>query len=541
MSDQYDFTLAWEGASGPNAPWGHLQVVQFKGHEAMSTLFRYELVVVAKIPGPEVDPQELIQKRATLRMKTLTDPPFRVVHGVITEAVELFHTNDGMLYRVVLMPPWARAMYRTRCRIFLDKTIRQIVDTVLQNDPNLHKVDGDTSDPDDGDFATYTTAAEHYTWRISNSPRIDQPTSRPFCVQYNESDYAFVARLLEDEGISYHYENGRDKALLVLSDEDAGRSRLAPFLPLGPGIQGRDIEQVRLGGRLRAQSVSLDDYNWHNPAVDMLAQSASLQGQVAAPSFFQYTFPGGYPENSPQQGQALATYIAERYAVEASYAAGLSNSRVLFPGCIFAVQHPAPRYDGEYLCTKVESVGNQPGVLTQPIPWVQNVPYTSEFESNRRGKEGAVAESLFRPARATPRPRIFGSQTAYVTNEPTSQGATVHVGDMVGCVRLRFHWDREFDRHAKEPTSAWIRVSQYMAGAGMGAVYHPRVGDEVVVDYLEGDPDRPIVSGRVYNGAKTPPAPSVGSPTISTIKTWSIPGGGQYNQYLFDDKAGGEQ
>ncbi len=540
MSDQYDFTLGWEGASGPNGPWGHLQVVQFNGHEEMSALYRFDMIVVAKVPAPEVDPQDLIQTRATLRIKTKTDPAFRVLHGIITEAQEMYQTNDGMLYRVTFKPPLARAKFRTQCRVFLDKTVRQIVDAVLKGDPNLHRDDGDTVEPDDGDTTSYTTAKEHFAWRISNSPRIDQVSSRPFCVQYNESDYAFVSRLLEDEGISFHFENGKDKCLLVLSDQDAGRSRLAPFTAVGPGLAARDVEQVQLGGRIRPQSVSLDDYNWKNPAVDMLAQASDVAPGSTAPPFFQYTYPGGYPD-SPQQGQPLAEYISERFHTEADYAAGQAKTRVFFAGCIFSIQHPKVRYDGEYLCTQVDTVGNQPGVLTTPIPGLSNVPFTSTFEALRRGKDAQVAESLYRPARGTPRPKIVGSQTAFVTNEPTSQGNVVHVGDQIGCVRLKFHWDRDLTRQAKEPTSAWVRVSHYQAGAGMGAVYHPRVGDEVVVEFLEGDPDRPLVTGRVYNGARIPPAPSVGAPTISTLKTFSIPGGAQYNEYLFDDKSGSEQ
>jgi type VI secretion system secreted protein VgrG len=114
----------------------------------------------------------------------------------------------------------------------------------------------------------------------------------------------------------------------------------------------------------------------------------------------------------------------------------------------------------------------------------------------------------------TPAPRIHGSQTAFVTAEPQASGAVIHVGDQIGCVRLRFHWDTDEERLAKEPSSCWVRVSQMFAGAGEGAVWHPRVGVEVIVEFLEGDPDRPIVTGRVYNGANIPPAPAAGAEEI---------------------------
>jgi type VI secretion system secreted protein VgrG len=535
MSNQ-DFSFGCEGVTGVHGPWGQLQVVQFKGTELLSDLYRFELVLLAKTPAPEFDPQDLLQLRCSLRIKTLSNPRYRVVHGIIGEAQELFSTPDGMLYRVTMVPTLARALFRTRCRLFLDKTIRQIVDAVLQGDPNLARVDNDTVDPDAGDFTSYATAAEHYTWRTLTSTRLDQTQARPFVVQYNESDFNFVARLLEDEGISFHYENGDAKTLLVLADADAGRSRLDPFTVCGPSIVGRDIEQIQLAGKTRALQVTLDDYNWHKPALDM--QTAAGSGTKGG--FFQYVYPGGYRE-SPSQGTPLADFIEQRNLVESDYALGDGKARMLFAGCIFAIHHPKVRYDGEYLATRITTVGNQPGVLSQPIPWVSQTPFELKFEAVRRGKDTQVAESQFRPARLAMRPRIVGSQTAFVTTEPTAPGATVHVGDTVGCVRLRFHWDKDTVRQSKEPTSCWVRVSQFNAGGGMGAVWHPRIDDEVIVEFLEGDPDRPLVTGRVYNGAKIPPAPSVGSPTISTIKTFSIPGGKGYNEYLFDDKAGGEE
>src|SRR5262245_62036838 len=122
-----DFSFAWEAAEGPGTPWGHLQVGRLRGREAISEPYRYDLTLIAKTPAPEVDLADLIGKRATLRIATQSSPAFKAVHGIITEAEELFEAPDGMVYRVALMPPWARSMHRTRCRVFLDKTLRQIV------------------------------------------------------------------------------------------------------------------------------------------------------------------------------------------------------------------------------------------------------------------------------------------------------------------------------------------------------------------------------------------------------------------------------
>jgi type VI secretion system secreted protein VgrG len=186
--------------------------------------------------------------------------------------------------------------------------------------------------------------------------------------------------------------------------------------------------------------------------------------------------------------------------------------------------------------TALEAWGEQAEYAKAPGD-LHFVPFRAAIECARRLNNA----THFRPARRTPKPRIHGSQTAFVTADPATSRAVIHVGDSIGCVRLRFHWDHEEERLRREPSSCWVRVSQISAGGGEGGVWHPRVGVEVIVEFLEGDPDRPIVTGRVYNGARIPPAPSVGSPTISTWKSFSVPGGGQYNEILFDDAAGAEE
>jgi len=540
MSD-VDFAFAWEGASEAAGPWRHLQVVELRGTEAISSLYRYELVLLSHEPAPEVDPEELIQARATLRIATLSNPGFRVVHGIITEAEELGPIYGGMLYRVVLSPPLARSMHRTRCRIFLEKTTREILDAVLQGDPSIRRDDGAAPEPDGGDESSFRPASELYAWRVADAERIDDVAARPYCVQYNESDLAFVSRLLEEEGISYHFEHGDGLCLLVLTDHDGGRARLDPFMALGPDVSGRNVGSMKLGARLRPKKVSLLDYNWKKPALDM---AVATPGAPSTADLVDHEYPGRYPD-TPDQGKPLAQAKLDRLAVEASYAVGEGLVRLLGAGSVFALEHQAPRYEGEYLVTRLEVRGEQQGVLPPSVATrfaLQGVPFTSRFECARRGKNGSTSESRFRPARETPKPRVQGTQTAFVTAEPSAQGAEIHVGGPpgaeIGCVRVKFHWDKEAGRHAKEPTSCWVRVNQVFAGVGEGAVFHPRVGVEVIVDFEEGDPDRPLVVGRVYNGQNRPPG---GAPTVSTFKTMTSPGGGSHNELTFDDTAGSQQ
>jgi type VI secretion system secreted protein VgrG len=534
-----DFTFSWEHASSPDGPWAHLQVVRFDGREELSSLYRYDLTLLARTPAPEVDPHDLIGARATLRIATLTAPAYKLLHGVLVEAEEIGPVPEGMLYRAVLMPPLVRARHRTRCRIFLEKTTRQIIDAVLQGDPRLTLAPGAPIEDDLGLTSTFSAAAETFCWRIDDATRLDDPHVRPYCVQYNESDLAFVARLLEEEGITYHVENGAGACLLVLSDTDQGKARLAPFDPLGVHVRARHVGTVQLGARLREKRVKLGDYDWRKPKLDLAAVAEGEGGDL-----FEHHWPGGYADGK-SQGEPLAQTRLDRYHAEAEYATFSGWSRMLGAGSVFRLEHEKDRYEGEYLVTRLDVRGEQHGVLAAHAGEAGTHPFTCTFECARRGRGATVEPSRYRPARATPRPRIVGSQTAFVMDEPSSKGAEIHVGGPqgaeIGCVRLKFHWDTEAERLAREPSSCWVRVSQVFAGAGEGALWHPRVGCEVVVEHLDGDPDRPIVTGRVYNGQNRPPGPASGAATVSIMKSFASPGGAVNNSFGFDDTAGHEQ
>ena len=527
-----DFTFACEGAESAADPWAALRVVRFRGTEALSTLSRYEIVLLA--PPDPLKVGALIGKRATLRIATLSTPAFKTLHGVIAEAEEIAALPEGRTLRVVLSPPWARAAHRRRCRIFLDKTLRQIIESVLLDDPLVRKAGAEPLEPDLGgpDFAP---AREAFAWRVEDTSRLDSKRARPFVVQYNESDLAFVSRLLEEEGIAFHVENGADTCLLVLSDSDAGRARLSPDL-VGAGVDGREVRGFFAGARLRPEAVALGDYNWKQPSVEMTARA----GEKGA-DLFEHAYPGGYPDE-PSQGKPLASAILGRHRTEARFSRGEGWLRVLSAGTLFQLEHSKARLEGQHLVTSLEVRGKQAGVLQSAPEGDTSEPFVARFECARRGDGAKVKDSGFRPARATPRPRILGSQTAVVTAEPSSKGAEIHIGGPdgigIGCVRLRFRWDTEEARLAKEPSSAWVRVNEPFAGSGMGGVWHPRVGTEVLVAFEDGDPDRPIVVGRVYNGVNRPHRG--GAAPVSTFKSNASPGGAVHNEITFDDSSGAE-
>ncbi|NUQ76112.1 MAG: type VI secretion system tip protein VgrG [Polyangiaceae bacterium] len=527
---QDDFVFAWEGGWGT---WQELRVVRFEGEEAMSRLFRYEIHLLAAKGEDEPSPDELVGQRASLRIATLSDPPYKLVHGVITEASDAGEAPEGTILRITLEPPLVRARYRRRCRIFLDKTLRQIVEAVLRTDSQMTLKSGAMLDAPQGSPA-YKPAQEAFTWRLSKGARIDDLKARPYVVQYNESDLDFVARLLEEEGISYHVENSDDTSLLVLSDADAGRPRVADNDTLGPGLAGRDISRFRMGGRLRAKSIKLGEHNWVKPAVDVGAGASDGDSDLA-----EYAFPGGYLDSS-ELGAPIAQAMLDQLHTEASFATGAGTARVLSAGSIFSLEHPKARYEGEYLVTVLRVRGYQEGVVSVVSGSGSKEPFVAELEGAQRGRGKQIAESRFRPARRTPKPRIFGTQTAIVTAEPGAKGAEVNLGgpSSIGCVRVKFHWDIEDARLAKEPSSMWVRVSQPFARGGQGGVWHPRVGVEVIVEFEEGDPDRPIITGRVYNGKNRP---SRTAPTHSTFHSLATPGGGVRNEISFEDTAGSER
>ncbi len=526
-----DFSFACEEVSGGPSPWERLRVARFKAEEHISRPYVYEITLAALHASDEIDPRALVGKRATFRIATRSLPAHRVVHGIVVEAADIASATDREVYRVLLEPPLARAGHRRRYRIFLDKTIRQIIDAVLQDEPRLHLEPGATVEEDPG-APDYRPPREAFTWRVRDASRIDDVRARPYVVQYGESDLAFASRLLEAEGLSYHFENGDGACLLVITDHDGGRPRVAEGALLPPRPE---IRTVGLGARLRTGKVVLDDYDWRKPKLSLVARA---EGGVDE-ELSTYQYPGGYPDASTK-GEPLAKARAERFGVEARYAVMDGVTRVLGAGSVFRIEADEQEHDGEYLATSLELAGEQAGVLTEHAT-DGTEPFKVRLECARRGHGKSVEASRFRPELRTPKPRIAGTQTAVVTDEPSSAGAEVHVGGpdglSVGCVRVRFHWDKERPRHDKEPTSCWVRVNQPFAGVGEGGVWHPRVGVETIVDFEDGDPDRPIIVGRLYNGAHLPPRTRG---EHSTMKSFSTPGGAVYNELTFEDQAGGE-
>jgi type VI secretion system secreted protein VgrG len=527
--------FAWERARHRQGPWRHLRVLELRGEEAMSRPFSFELELVHDGDGAAVVPDDLIGAAAAIKIRTRTRPAFRVIHGIVSAAVELDFsaTTHRTRYRVVLRPPHYRAAITRRSAIFVDKSLRAIVEEVLTRSAGMAltpRADAPAPRPRaTGELASYGRPRQTFAWALEDARRLDDPTARPYCVQYDESDLAFVSRLLEEEGIAYHLEHGDSECLLVLSDHDGGRRRAVA--PVGPDAPAREVFAWREGARLRPRSVALDDYNWERPDMDLRAHGPS--GRIEPTDTM---VPGRYVE-SPTHGAILAEKREERFDAERSYAVGEGHCRALAAGLLFRLEHPG-RFSGEYLCTVLRHHAVQ-----RPFDGegTGDESYRVELECLRadRGPRG----SRFRPERLVRRPRIYGVQTVVVTADPFEPDATLHVGGPadIGCVRVRFRWDDDEERNAREPSSCWLRVSQLFAGADHGALWHPRVGEEVIVEHLDGDPDRPIVTGRVYNGKNLAPENATRRPTYSVIKSRTVPEDGRYNLISFEDRQGEEE
>lgn len=469
-------------------------VVRFSGSEGLSSLYEFQLEVVAR----HIEVGELVGRDATLRMAGTAEP--RLVHGLILRAEYAGELRPRALYRLTLVPSLYKLLLRTDCRIFQRCATPEILKQVLEG-------------------AGIARAQVRFELNGSYAPR-------DYCVQYRESDFQFISRLMEEEGIVYFFEHAADKHVLVLTDRAGGAKPLVGGAELpfrAPGGMVRDREHVkafRMSEEIRPSQVALRDFNLHRPD-DPLEVSHQAAGQ---PPLELYDYPGEYQE--PPLGQRLAKVELEAAQVTRRVGRGDSDSPRLTPGLAFSLTgHPRIELDGEYCVVRVHHSGEQPGTLDHTA--VQELVYRNEFTC-------IPSEVPYRAPRATSRPTMRGVQTAMVVGP---EGEEVHV-DEHGRVKIQFHWDRA--GKSDELSSCWVRVSQMWAGNGFGAMFIPRIGHEVIVDFIEGDPDRPIIIGRVYHGLNAPPYPLPDEKSKSTIKTETFKGGG-YNELRFEDAKGGEQ
>jgi type VI secretion system secreted protein VgrG len=356
-----------------------------------------------------------------------------------------------------------------------------------------------------------------------------------YCVQYRETAFNFVSRLMEQEGIFYFFEHEKDKHTLVLADRPSA-NKPCPTQPKGrldftAGALIKDEDVVndwQLEQELRTGKYSLEDFNFETPSTDLGVKEPSIIHVDGNSKYEIYDYPGEYSNKS--DGETIAKTRMQEEETTNLLATGSSNCRGFIAGFRFDLEgHSRKDMNKSYVLTEVHhsaSVGES---------YYDDSPSDGEHYSNHFA---CIPNTVpFRPARITPKPFVQGPQTALVVGK---SGEEIWV-DKYGRVKVQFHWDREGKNN--ENSSCWVRASQPWAGKNWGSIWIPRIGQEVIIDFLEGDPDQPIITGRVYNAEQMPPYDLPDNQTRSTFKSRSSKGGGSsnYNELRFEDKMGSEQ
>jgi type VI secretion system secreted protein VgrG len=488
-------------------PWADNALVlsQMRAVEALSSLFRFAIEAVSL--EADLDFSSALGRGCTVKLVAV-DGLNRYFHGVITEAHWAGGQQDLHYYEIVLRP-WLWLLTLTSdSRIFRNKSPAEIIKQVFS----------------DRGFSDY---------------RDETKTSRPklsYCVQYRETDFNFVSRLMEEQGVYYFFEHVDGKHTLILADSKSSHNAApdlssVPFIPVVRG--GREtLQYVETWSRNRVMQsgkFTLNDYNYRVPPKNLLAPS-DKSGGYERDSMEIYDYPGSYKDD--KLGVSLST-------VKAEAAQSFDNRRVcmgaapsLFPGGLVELK----RYPDDD--ERSQSAENQQYLVTDCTHFFGGLFYRSGEAVgiySYRGSYGMTpSDRQFRAPLITPKPNIPGYQSALVIREKKNAGEEIDV-DEFGRILVFFYWDRE-RKYARR-----VRVAQIWAGSQRGGLFTPRVGDEVLVAYEEGDPDRPIVIGSVYNGNNTVPMTLPDKKVKSGILTLSSKGGNGYNMFLFDDTAGSEK
>jgi type VI secretion system secreted protein VgrG len=483
-----------------------LSVRHFSVKEGLSALF--EVTVVAVSPLDDLDFDAFVGHAAGFTIHPGASGHGRGWTGVCNHFEQRGAEETGLsTYLLRIVPTLWLATQRHDCRIFQHLGVPAIARELLS---------------DHGLEAELSLDASRYP-------------AHEYRVQYGESDFAFFSRLLEEAGISYRFSFHPGKgSTLVLSDEPQRRKPRAggPLAYLdrpSPGAHAPCVTQVSAGREIRPGAVAIRDFDFQRSAHHPLAAEAHGEAGVEArleqyhyrPGAFVIDGEGGHHAHaSAKEGEALAARSLEAERSRAEIIGYRTNQVDLAPGSVFSIGgHPRARISAPNELLVIDlavegSVGEEVSVTGRAVP----------------------AKGHYRPAKHTPRPRISGVQSAIVVGP---EGEAIHT-DEHGRVRVRFPWDRA--TVPDERSSCWLRVSQGWAGSGFGMMVLPRVGQEVLVGFFEGDPDQPVVVGRVYNAANRTPYVLPEHKTKSGWRSASTPGGDDagYNEIAFEDAGGRE-
>jgi len=477
-----------------------LVIRRMLGYEKLSQLFEYNLELYSE--DLDINYEDLLGGNATVRVE-LESGDTRYFNGYISQFSCLGQDREHFTYQAILKP-WLWFLTRTAdCRIFQEMTVPNIIKQVFREH-------GFTDFKDE-------LSGSYRTWE--------------YCVQYRETDFNFVSRLMEQEGIYYFFTHENGKHDLVLADGLSSHQATTdyeevPFFPPdNSGRRQRDhISHWRMTKAVQSGSYTLNDFDFKAPKKGLIGVSSQQRNHEGS-SFEVYDYPGEYTESS--EGESYARVRIDELQTQYEILKGEGDVRGLSTGALFSLtDYPREDQNREYLLLSVDYEIN-----------------SDVLEGGGGGDEDIFhchfsaidSQQQYRAPRVTPKPIVQGLQTAIVVG---AKGEEIHT-DKYGRIKVHFHWDRY--GKADDTDSCWIRVAQIWAGKKWGGMYIPRVGQEVIVDFIEGDPDRPIVTGRVYNGDNMPPYDLPAKKTMSTMKSNSSKGGQGFNEIRFEDKKDKEQ
>lgn len=468
----------------------------FEAEEGLSRPYLYTLELLSE--DPDIDPNDLLWEKVLVSVVTQPDLPPFITHGVIRSFVKLNMAEGLARYRAEMVPAFWFLTQTSDCRIFQNESVIDIVKTLLDEGTSAGKVKHEV--------------------RCQRSY-----AKREFCVQYRESDFNFISRLLEDEGIFYYFEHTEDDETLILADGHKTFKPCPDYEKLRCDPKGAPDEQVVHSfleeHAVRSYEVELRDY-------DPLQPSMGLYGTVKGTepkSDPLFDYPGLFTEMDV--GEYRARLELERREKSRHRVSGTSGAHGLRSGTVVEIEeHFRDKANAKYYLDRVRHSAHSGAFRA----WDQaTFHYSNEFT--------AFPDDVpFRADRNARQPFVRGTQTAVVVGK---KGEEVWV-DEHGRVKVQFHWDRYGKKD--ENSSCWIRVSTQTAGKNWGHIEIPRIGHEVLVDFLEGNPDRPIIVGSVYNADMKTPYPLPEKGVVSGIKTKSSPKASGYNELILDDKAGDE-
>jgi type VI secretion system secreted protein VgrG len=479
-------------------PFKDYTVTNFSGREAMSELFEFtlECETAAEMPHPK----SFVGQPASFVVWPSSGSK-RFFNGMVRSCTIAHRHEINTRFTLQIVPNLWLATQRKNCRVFEDTCVTDILLAVLGGYPEVN-------------------------WDATNITC--DYFKLPLISQFFESDFNFLSRLLEREGIYFYFQSDegmgeRFKHRMILSDIAAGYHRGAidtvPYLPNANTYRAVRSYSANLNSQVG--QFMLRDYDYRAPKLDLEVSNQSVL-DWADKEGLNYLYPGGY--RTRNQGERLVRLAAEREEAKAEQTYGTSDVQLLAPGMMVTIDHR--QMDDDHKRIVITSIDHQARDSSLTSRGSDSV-YANSFSA-------LPAKRVFRPQLNADRTKMFGPQTGYVVGP---KGEDVHT-DKEGRIRVKFHWDR--DTKKPDEGSFWCRVAQVWAGNGYGAQVIPRIGMEVLINFIGGDPDRPIVVGCVYNGVNKSPWPLPAQKTKTGIRSRSSTGGATRNELVMEDKAKSE-